>query len=168
MLKTLDRILQKLQHRTAHKEHTDVEAERGRRIGTGDIERFTLRLWDTTSKLRTMERLLRKQSSRDSKGEGVPKKENTDAERNLRLKRLYEHKDFEIIKEVLMEAETYAYYGLRHPELKREEVTTDYYNGTLNGQLSLIEHIRKQFEDAVIKIEKQKIIENQKNNGQTK
>ena len=51
--------------------------------------------------------------------------------------------------------------GLRHPELRVDKHSLDYYIGYQNGILSNIEDNRRFFEDAVFSIEKEALKENE-------
>lgn len=147
-------------------EDTILETGGGRRERGGSIERHTRHLWDTTAKLQRVAKALRT-TIRKKETSGLQSQKEPNTERYAILKRLYESNDFNIVKEILISKESAAYFGLRHPETKKEGLTMDYYNGYLNGRIGVIEEIRDEFDRAVIILQRKSIEEVQKNANTT-
>lgn len=143
-------------------DNSELEAEDRRRIGRRSIESYTRHLWDTPTKLRKVARALQS-ALRKKKDGGVQPQKGADTERLVKMKRVFEAPDFQIVKDIFREKEAGAYFGLRHPETKKEGVTSDYYNGFLNGRLSIIDEVRDSFERAIIILQKKSIEEESKN-----
>lgn len=133
--------------------YSDLEAKRRRLITRRSIAEFTKHLWNEAPFERRMERLLRKQS-RKGKIERVQKREEKANKRNARLARFCGTKTHRELVSVWQQWEKTAYLGLRHPELKKEGVSLEYYLGFQNGLLSNIEANRKLFDDAKVAVYK--------------
>jgi len=131
-----------------YQQDSELEAESGRRLIRGGIERYSRHLWDSTSKLAKMDRVLRKRS-RDEEAERVRVQSEKARTRSAELKRVYESKDFEHEKHELQTIENACYWSLRHPESRKNNISFEFYNGYLNGQLSVIEHLRSMYERSI-------------------
>jgi len=145
-------------------DNSGLEAGGGQRVERGSVESYTRHLWDTPKKLQRVARALQSALRKKEAGRIQPEK-GANTERLVGMKRLYQSPDFNIAKEILMEKESSAYFGLRHPETKKEGVSQEYYNGFLNGRLSIIDEFRDAFERAIIILQKKAIEEENKNAG---
>lgn len=131
-----------------HKQDTELEVESGRCLIRGGIERYSRYLWDSSSKLASMDRVLRKRS-RDEEAERVRVQSERARTRSSELKRIYESDGFKHEIHELQTIENACYWSLRHPESRKANISFEFYNGYLNGQLSVIEHLRSMYERSI-------------------
>lgn len=128
--------------------NSELEAEHRRHQTRRGIRNFCRGLWNEANVSRRVESSLRKRL-REKEGERIQRAKEKVHERNSRVTKLCDtpgYKDFIKFKQ---KCESIAYMGLRHPELRNDKHTLDYYLGFYNGILSNIEDDRKFFQDAL-------------------
>ncbi len=141
-------------------EHSELETKYRRHQTWRDIKNFSRSLWDETKISRRLESVLRKRT-RTGEAERVQRGKEKIHERNIRLSKLSDSKGYSDLVKFWQKCERLAYMGLRHPELRVDKHSLDYYIGYQNGILSNIEDNRRFFEDAVFSIEKEALKENE-------
>ena len=149
-----------------NKPNPEVETSSRRYDIRGSIDSFTERVWDAIKKPRRMDELLRKQSTRAEKNEGVQRKQEEVDRRNSRLSRLSKTEGWEVdVVGMLRQWVNFCYMNLRFPEARKDKVSLDYYVGFQNGALWVIEGLRKDVYGAVIGLKRSHAlkVENGKN-----
>ena len=131
-----------------NKKDSELEAEYGRRYTRTSIDTFIKRVWDANHARRRVEKVLRP-ASREEEVERVQKKAEEARKRNARLNRVTKVDGYKDIEEMLKTWEAYCYYNLRFPELRKENVSRDYYHGFQNGALWIVEGFRKDIQRAI-------------------
>jgi len=155
--------------KTIHKpkRNTELEAEHRRLNTRRSVKRFVRKFWDETNVSRKMERILRKRS-RKEKAPGVQEKEERVYKRNARLTRFCNHEGYRDLVSILRSHENAGYFGLRHPEIRKDNASLEYYLGFINGKLSEIEDIRIIFRNAKMAVAKKVMEEKLKRQEQKK
>ena len=165
LFQSMRKMSRQNENRNVGEENSNLEASRGRHDIRGNIEAFTKRVWDASQKLQTMDELLRKQSLRARKNEEIQRREEAVSKRNLLLAKLTESEEYEIIVEFFKRIENNAYFNLRFPESRKDQVSMDYFVGFQNGSLYVIENFRSMFAEAIRSLQKQHAILSNKKRG---
>jgi hypothetical protein len=147
--------------------YSKLEVEHRRHQTWRSIRDFSRSFWDETNVSRRLESVLRKRS-REGEVERVQRAKEKIRERNIRVSRLSDSKGYSDLVKFWQKSEQLAYMGLRHPELRREGHSVEYYIGYQNGILSNIEDNRRFFEDAIFSIEKEVLEENKNKENKEK
>ena len=139
-----------------HEKYSQLETEHRRHQAWRNINRFARGFWDETNVGRRLEKILRKRT-RAEETEKIQRAKEKTHERNSRVAKLCDTPGYRDFVTFQQKCERIAYMGLRHPELRTDKHSMDYYIGFQNGLLSNIEDNRKFFEDAVFGIERESL-----------
>lgn len=134
--------------------HSDLEAKHRRLQTWRSVGNFCRGLWDEANVPRRMESFLRKRTRAKEDDRLQEAKEKT-YQRYTRLSRLCDAEGYSDLVKFWKQWERTAYMALRHPELRKEGISMDYYIGFQNGILSNVEANRKTFQDAQFAIIKE-------------
>lgn len=137
-----------------HKENTQLEIEYGRRIFGGGHKERRFSFWSSKNDEGKVGRTLQPRV-REEEVRRLQEIAERKSKRNILLYSATRRDDFNILKAFLQRAEDGAYSNLRHPEIKRDGISQDYFIGFQNGIIQLVEDIRSLYVQAAVDYHKE-------------
>lgn len=133
--------------RSTRQEDPNLAAQlRQRFFGRSNEERRE-RLWDAENEPREVERVLRPRS-REEETKRIQEQARKRSQRNYLLFSGTKREDFHVLVAFLNRIESGAYANLRHPDLRKPNISLDYFNGFQNGTIEIVENIRNMYVEA--------------------